>query len=150
LASTRQSRHHQPSADDHRAKGEAVMNWRWRLAWAAFFVVASPWHLLVIWAPPLLQDDGLPGQTIRGRGVVRLRVSVRPSGNGPVRSVSAEAFGSREKAEKVLESTCPPESDLRSATQQPFVGDDLVVWVPTSTTTAQIGLLRSSRRFQYQ
>src|SRR4051794_4140389 len=116
------------------------MKWRWLLAWVAFFVLVSAWNALVVWFPLCELVKHPPGETIRDSGTIPLTISVRVSGNRPVRSVSAEAFGSRQDADEVCESTCPPETKLFSATQQPFAGDDLVVHVPTSTTTTRIGL----------
>jgi hypothetical protein len=126
------------------------MNWRWRLAWVAFVVVASTWLGIGLWAAILLLDLSVPGETIRDSSTIPLTVSVRPSGNRPIRSVSAEVFGSRDSADYTCQLTIPPETKRLSATQEPFVGSDLFVQVPTGTTTTRIGLLRSSRYFQYK
>jgi hypothetical protein len=68
-----------------------------------------------------------------------LSVTVQPHGDRPIRSASAEAFGKREAAESVRETTCPPETTLFSATQQPFDGTPLVIEVPTSSTSRWYG-----------
>jgi hypothetical protein len=77
-------------------------------------------------------------------------VTIRSASGSPVREVSAEAMDNPDTVRYVLEYLIPPEGSRYSASQAPFVGDPLVVSVPTSYTTHGALLWYCARFYQYR
>ncbi|SRR6266852_3729705 len=67
-------------------------------------------------------------------GAWPISVTIRSTSGLPIQSASAEAFGDNESAECVSQALMPPES-IYSTTQDPFIGEEMAVPVPTSERT---------------
>lgn len=77
-------------------------------------------------------------------------LTVRVTSNpGPPQSVSCQARGRREDAEYVLEHLLPPETQLWSATADPFASKPLTVHVPVSGRVSRSGRQLSRTQFHW-
>src|SRR5262249_1604766 len=115
-------------------------------AWAGVLLIVNVWLAIALWA-----GIGGPRQGVTLDVRIALTVTVRPLGDRPIRSVSAEAFDSREDADNVRETTCPPTTKLFSATQHPCAGPPPVLDVQPSSRSRWYGPVeRPDVWFQYR
>jgi hypothetical protein len=92
----------------------------------------------------------LPLEKFYDDGLWPLSVTVRSASGKPIAAASGQAFGDAREAERVFQDLIPPETDLYSATQDPFRGQPLAVPVPTSYCVHSSLLWSHRRYFQFK
>jgi hypothetical protein len=102
--------------------------------------------LVALFVAGLLVWEFVPIQKIVWDGEFQLTVHLTSS-DGPLRSVSAEAFGRREEAEETLRFLPPPECRW-SSVADPYEGQPLIVHVPLSGRESPFG--RELKRMQFR
>ena len=92
----------------------------------------------------------VPFWTIWDDGNWPLTVTVRSTSGSAIRAVSAEALDETDSVRYFLDQPIPPDDKHHSASQTPFVGEPLIVNVPTSSTIRGSLLWSYTRYYQYR